>query len=262
MKTERNSVSELSTVVVARRAPWNPVFEEYKERPLDIQGAAKIMHALCRGEKVKIFVSMMLDYNFHLIGYETISVGTATHITLDIRDIFASAIACRAKRVIVGHGHLIGSCQPQDHDFEMTQKIVDVASSVGIQAVDHIIVYKDEYCSMATDYPEAFAPSHLKDCQAHSDYKAPTRTIKELAAEALAVQDACNLTAVSSSFARSMGELAQHVPGTFEMASHPISRVWSDKISSLTRTQALGNSVTAKAFADVERMANRTSEEV
>lgn len=65
------------------------------------------------------------------------------------------------------------------------------------------------------------------------------RTIKELAKEAIAAQDACNLSAVVHSFSRAMTDLREiaHAEGwesTDKINGHPISILYADKIASLT----------------------------
>ncbi len=59
----------------------------------------------------------------------------------------------------------------------------------------------------------------------------------ELAKEALAVQDACNLSGVVHSFSRTMTRLRELLgpkAGTDEINHHPISVLWASKIESLT----------------------------
>lgn len=69
------------------------------------------------------------------------------------------------------------------------------------------------------------------------------KTMKELAQEALNVQDACNLSGVVISFARVVKDLRELLPnaGTDALNTHPICVLWSDKIAHLTGTQNLGN---------------------
>jgi hypothetical protein len=65
------------------------------------------------------------------------------------------------------------------------------------------------------------------------------RTMKELAQEALDVQNACNLSGVVHSFARAMTDLravaeAEGWAGTQNINTHPICQLWADKIADLT----------------------------
>ena len=75
-----------------------------------------------------------------------------------------------------------------------------------------------------------------------------TKTIKQLAQDALNVQDACNLSGVVHGFSRAMSDLCTLVPNTGERNTHPIAILWADKIAHLTGIQDLGNSVTMRAY--------------
>jgi hypothetical protein len=67
------------------------------------------------------------------------------------------------------------------------------------------------------------------------------RTLKELAQEALDVQNACNLSGVALSFGKAMVDLREHCPnGNAQLHAHPVAVLWADKIASLTGTQYLG----------------------
>ena len=82
------------------------------------------------------------------------------------------------------------------------------------------------------------------------------RTLKQLAQEALNVQDACNLSGVAHGFARCMSDLMDLVPsGTDARNNHPIARLWADKIAHLTGTQRLGNDAVMDAYPEVMKLA-------
>ncbi len=83
------------------------------------------------------------------------------------------------------------------------------------------------------------------------------KTIKELAQEAIDVQDACNLSGVVFSFARAMTDMCEHVSGTDARNTHPICVLWADKIAHLTGTQGLGNDAVMKAYDEVYKLAGR-----
>lgn len=76
-----------------------------------------------------------------------------------------------------------------------------------------------------------------------------SKTLKQLAQEALDVQNACNLSGVAQSFARVMIDLGEHTKGTDERNTHPVAILWADKIAHLTGTQDLGNSAVTKAYS-------------
>lgn len=83
-----------------------------------------------------------------------------------------------------------------------------------------------------------------------------TRTLAELAREALTVQDACNLSGVVLSFGRAVCRLRALLPdaSTDRINRHPICQAWADKVASLAGVQ---NFPTAAydAFRQLEWMA-------
>ena len=79
-----------------------------------------------------------------------------------------------------------------------------------------------------------------------------SRTIKELAQEALDVQNASNLSGVVLSFAKVIQELKEL---SVYDRRHPIVLAWVDKINSLTGTQGVDWEVFSDAFSAVERLA-------
>ena len=76
------------------------------------------------------------------------------------------------------------------------------------------------------------------------------KTLADLAREALAVQDACNLSGVVHGFSRAITELRVVLrdPGTDAINAHPVCVLWADKIAHLTGTQSLGNDVVSRAY--------------
>ena len=82
-----------------------------------------------------------------------------------------------------------------------------------------------------------------------------SKTIKQLAQEALDVQNACNLCGVVQSFARAMIDLGEHVKGTDARNAHPITVLWADKVAHLAGIQDIGNDSTMKAYNVVHDLA-------
>lgn len=84
------------------------------------------------------------------------------------------------------------------------------------------------------------------------------KTIQKLAQEALDVQDACNLTGVALGMHKVLCELMVHVRGTDDVNTHPISRLWADKVASLAGNE---QGSLYKEYCEVTRLANGLSRE-
>ncbi len=87
-----------------------------------------------------------------------------------------------------------------------------------------------------------------------------TRTLAQLAREALNVQDACNLCGVAHGFARAMADLGAYTRGTDERNTHPIAVLWADKIAHLTGTQHVGQETVMRAYSAVRKLAGEVSD--
>ena len=85
--------------------------------------------------------------------------------------------------------------------------------------------------------------------------------MQELAVEALAVQDACNIMGVTAAYHRALVELNEHLQSTEALRCHPITVVWADKIASLTDTQTLGHQRVLDSFDAVHKMAEEKTHE-
>jgi hypothetical protein len=78
------------------------------------------------------------------------------------------------------------------------------------------------------------------------------KSLKELAADSLAVQDACNLCGVAQSFALAMVDLGEYTKGTDGRNTHPITKMWVAKLAALSHTDY---NLDVNAYAEVKQLA-------
>lgn len=78
------------------------------------------------------------------------------------------------------------------------------------------------------------------------------RTMQELCKEVLAVQDACNATAVSGSMNRAMKRMLRMGMDTEAVNQHPVTCLY---LSKLLHLAALPQPSLSESFANVHRMA-------
>jgi hypothetical protein len=77
-----------------------------------------------------------------------------------------------------------------------------------------------------------------------------THSLRELAQDALDMQDACNLCGVAQDFAKAMLELGEHCPeGTKQRNTHPVTKLWVDKLISLSGQADMDTYNTVKVLA-------------
>lgn len=93
-----------------------------------------------RGNKKEHFVIFFLDTRNQEIKRETISVGSLNANLVHPREVFEPAIKHLASHVIVAHNHPSGNTDPSEEDIELTKRLSEAGSLLGIELVDHVIV--------------------------------------------------------------------------------------------------------------------------
>jgi DNA repair protein RadC len=116
--------------------------------PADVYDLVKAEMAHADREMV---VSIMLATNNHLIGVETVSIGTLNAAHVSPREIFKSAILANANGIIICHNHPTGELEPSHEDHRVTELIKEAGDLLGIKLIDHIIVSTRGFKSLKED---------------------------------------------------------------------------------------------------------------
>lgn len=101
-----------------------------------------------RYKRQEYLVCLTLDGASRLIAKRVISIGILNKSLAHPREIFADAITDRAAHIILIHNHPSNTIEPSDPDLEITQRVKETGTIVGIELLDHIIVTKDDYVSI------------------------------------------------------------------------------------------------------------------
>lgn len=113
------------------------------------------VYDLVRGEMVSSdrerFLSLMLTTSNHLIGVETVSVGSVTGAMIKPRDVFKSAILANASSLIFCHNHPSGDLTPSEHDLVLTRSLKEAGDLLGFKVLDHLIISDKGYRSLIYD---------------------------------------------------------------------------------------------------------------
>ena len=93
-------------------------------------------------------LSIMLDTSLHLIGIETVAIGSINVCGSKISEIFKSAILANATCIILCHNHPSGCLEPSAEDIAFTKHVILCGRMIGIKVHDHLVVSSRGYCSM------------------------------------------------------------------------------------------------------------------
>jgi DNA repair protein RadC len=90
---------------------------------------------------------LLLDNRLNFVGFEVVASGAVAHVAVEVREVFAPAIASRASSVVLAHNHPSGDPEPSRQDIEFTCAMVEAGRVLNIAVVDHLIVTVRSYYS-------------------------------------------------------------------------------------------------------------------
>lgn len=85
----------------------------------------------------------------NLISIQMIFRGTVDSCTVHPRDIFRYACLQNASQLIIAHNHPSGDETASSQDIEFTRRVVSIGKEIEIPVIDHLILTKTNYLSMA-----------------------------------------------------------------------------------------------------------------
>lgn len=104
-----------------------------------------------RNQSVENFVVITLDGAHSVINTHLITIGLVNRTIIHPREVFRVAILDNASGIILAHNHPSGITSPSREDIEVTQRMIKAGEVIGIAVLDHIIIGKDAYTSLAEE---------------------------------------------------------------------------------------------------------------
>lgn len=93
-----------------------------------------------------------LNADYKVIHDEVISMGTLDANIVHPREVFKPAIEYSAAAVILVHNHPSGSIEPSEADIQITNQLISAGKIMGIDLIDHIIVTRNSFSSVPSDF--------------------------------------------------------------------------------------------------------------
>jgi DNA repair protein RadC len=178
----RGDTKPLAKALLARFGSFAEVISAQPERLMEVDGVGeavateiKLIHAaalrLMKGEVInrpvlgswnaildyiragmafaetEQFRILFLDKKNQLIADEVQQQGTVDHTPVYPREVIKRALELAASAIVLVHNHPSGDPTPSMPDIDMTRKIVDAGSRLGIIVHDHIIIGRKGHAS-------------------------------------------------------------------------------------------------------------------
>lgn len=110
--------------------------------------AAMYMMEEMRYLKKEHFVCLFLNTKNHIIGKETLSMGTLNASLVHPREVFRAAIRISSASIICMHNHPSGDPAPSAEDIQITKRLVEAGTLLGIEILDHLIIGDGTFVSL------------------------------------------------------------------------------------------------------------------
>jgi DNA repair protein RadC len=112
------------------------------------QDVAGLMTEELRYLQKEHFVCLFLNTKNHVVAKETLSIGSLNSSIVHPREVFRAAIQRSCASIICVHNHPSGDPTPSREDIDITNRLAEAGSIIGIEVLDHIIIGDRHYISL------------------------------------------------------------------------------------------------------------------
>jgi len=98
------------------------------------------------------FTVLFLNSKNEITGFKTIFSGAQDYAQIDPKIIFRNALLFGAMSIILIHNHPSGDVRPSRGDIVETRRLRKAGNFLGINILDHIIISRDTFYSMAHEH--------------------------------------------------------------------------------------------------------------
>ncbi len=99
--------------------------------------------------KQEHFICVSINGANEVMNVRVVTIGLVNKSHVHPREVFADVIAERASAVIVAHNHPNGDLMPSNEDIQITKRLKEAATILGLNLLDHIIFNTKGYYSFA-----------------------------------------------------------------------------------------------------------------
>lgn len=101
------------------------------------------------GYDKEVFSVLSMNAAGKVVGFDILSSGNVSEVSVSVRDIVETAIKRKAVCVVIAHNHPGGVALPSKEDISMTEMIFNTLKRINIYLADHVIIANDDYVSLA-----------------------------------------------------------------------------------------------------------------
>ena len=139
------AISIKAAVELGRRTALDVKIRDFINSPADV---SSLMMEEMRYYDREYFYGLYLDRKGGLLLKEIVSIGSLSSTVVHAREVFKTAVKCSAASIILVHNHPSGDPSPSKEDIDITRRLVQSGTIIGIEVIDHLIIGQKNYCSL------------------------------------------------------------------------------------------------------------------
>lgn len=113
------------------------------------QDAYRALQTLMQHSDEEHFAILLLDTAHNVIEYKPMFVGTIDSASVYPREVVKAALFANASSIVLAHNHPSGALVASEEDKRLTYRLTEALRYIGVDILDHIIVGRGDYISMA-----------------------------------------------------------------------------------------------------------------
>lgn len=100
-----------------------------------------------RGKEHFWVIGLAADHRILYI--ELVGLGTMREVVVDPMEVFSIALQKRCAKVVLVHNHPSGELRPSRPDQDITDRMLQVGSFLGVPVIEHLVISEEGYYSFA-----------------------------------------------------------------------------------------------------------------
>jgi DNA repair protein RadC len=125
---------EKKVVITNSKVAYDLILDHWSMDTIELQEESKIL---------------LLNAANKVLGVHDLSKGGVSSSILDVKIILGIALKCLASSIILVHNHPSGNMVASDADLKITKKLGVACDIMEMRLLDHLIISKDNYLSLA-----------------------------------------------------------------------------------------------------------------
>lgn len=136
----------IAAVELGKRIALTTKVNNYKIKSPD--DVSNLLMEEMRYLKKEVFNILLLNTKHDVIAIENISIGSLNASIVHPREVFNRAVKRSSSAIILAHNHPSGDPKPSGEDINITKRLIEAGTIIGINVLDHIIIGDGVYFSM------------------------------------------------------------------------------------------------------------------